>query len=570
MMNSAQLSDLSKMSHAEKDALIISLRSQQAGGWPLVEQSVGVEKYPPLTDFDLRQIDDDSLRKLSPWPLLRMATRLLATLKIARDRLNQTPENSSKPPSSRPAWEIVPDHAASVPAVNDDAPSSELDTEKEKKASPAPQDGIGGAAGKKQKNKKAGKQLGAKGVGRTQKLTPTEIKLHYPCNCAACSAALPTEDVKAYTGWYEVDIAELAAGEVGVNLAVIEHRLHESVCACGHITRAAHYKAEPDPMWKDVDLGQWRLIGPRLAGFIVFLVLRMRLSRARIREFLIELLGLHLSVGAIDEAFREAGRCAAPLEDEMVNNINDAKLLGGDETPWKEAGLPLWLWVFVSQYTRLFFIGYRSMEILNNTLTDKFQGNFMSDGYLTYRHLKKRLRCWANLIRKLQGLVDSTDTRVAAAGKEMLNILCLLMEAIYLARLDKTQKNGSLAGRYAIEIARLRTLCEEHQNDTYEKLGAVAREFLNDWETILRQVYEPDLPLTNNAAEQALRHWVIARRICQGTRSEAGTRAYALLASVVETCRVRGASSWKYMATVIAAARLGAAVPMLPPIPVGG
>ncbi len=34
-------------------------------------------------------------------------------------------------------------------------------------------------------------------------------------------------------------------------------------------------------------LGQWRLIGPRLTGTFVFLALRMRLSRARIREFFI-------------------------------------------------------------------------------------------------------------------------------------------------------------------------------------------------------------------------------------------------------------------------------------------
>jgi hypothetical protein len=29
----------------------------------------------------------------------------------------------------------------------------------------------------------------------------------------------------------------------------------------------------------------------------------------------------------------------------------------------------------------------------------------------------------------------------------------------------------------------------------------------------------PELPLTNNAAERALRHWVIARRLSYGTRN---------------------------------------------------
>lgn len=66
--------------------------------------------------------------------------------------------------------------------------------------------------------------------------------------------------------------------------------------------------APDDPFWDKVELGQWHLIGPRLAGTIVFLAMRMRLSRARIREFLIELFDLQLSTGVLDETIREAGR----------------------------------------------------------------------------------------------------------------------------------------------------------------------------------------------------------------------------------------------------------------------
>jgi transposase len=57
-----------------------------------------------------------------------------------------------------------------------------------------------------------------------------------------------------------------------------------------------------------------------------------------------------------------------------------------------------------------------------------------------------------------------------------------------------------------------------------------------------RPVAEPHLPPSNNAAEQALRHRVISRRISHGTRSSAASRAYAVLASIIETCRRRGTS----------------------------
>jgi transposase len=70
--------------------------------------------------------------------------------------------------------------------------------------------------------------------------------------------------------------------------------------------------------------------------------------------------------------------------------------------------------------------------------------------------------------------------------------------------------------------------------------------------------------LTNNEAERALRHWVIARRIGMGTRTAQGTRAFAHLASVIETCRKRAVSPWPYLAEVVRQRRQGLRAPPLP------
>jgi hypothetical protein len=56
---------------------------------------------------------------------------------------------------------------------------------------------------------------------------------------------------------------------------------------------------------------------------------------------------------------------------------------------------------------------------------------------------------------------------------------------------------------------------------------------------------------------KGLRHWVIVRRISQGTRTQEGTCVFALLASVIETCRKRGISPWPYIAEVITQRRKG-------------
>jgi hypothetical protein len=119
-------------------------------------------------------------------------------------------------------------------------------------------------------------------------------------------------------------------------------------------------------------------------------------------------------------------------------------------------------------------------------------------------------------------------------------------------------------------LDRLKALCKKMGRSRHKKAGELGREFLNDWDAIFRVLDHPELPMTNNAAEQMLRHWVILRKISQGTRSKQGSRALALIASVIETCRQREASPLRYLTAVIERRRQGLDVPDLPPIPVEG
>lgn len=68
----------------------------------------------------------------------------------------------------------------------------------------------------------------------------------------------------------------------------------------------------------------------------------------------------------------------------------------------------------------------------------------------------------------------------------------------------------------------------------------------------------------NNVAERALRHWVIARKISHGTRTPVGSRVFALLASVIDTCRQRGHSPWRTLERAIADRRAGLPLAPLP------
>lgn len=77
-------------------------------------------------------------------------------------------------------------------------------------------------------------------------------------------------------------------------------------------------------------------------------------------------------------------------------------------------------------------------------------------------------------------------------------------------------------------------------------------EWLKDWEALFQVLHPPELPLTHNEAERALRPWVIVRKLSYGTRTDVGSRVMALFDSVIDTCRQRGHSPWPYLQTAIA------------------
>jgi hypothetical protein len=106
-------------------------------------------------------------------------------------------------------------------------------------------------------------------------------------------------------------------------------------------------------------------------------------------------------------------------------------------------------------------------------------------------------------------------------------------------------------------LTHLKWNCQRDQYEAEDKVRALAREILNDWGAVIALVHDPSLPPTNNDAERAPRHAVMARRIGSVTRTDEGNRCYAAAFSVVETCRKRTLDVAACALGVIATARNG-------------
>ena len=280
------------------------------------------------------------------------------------------------------------------------------------------------------------------------------------------------------------------------------------------------------------------------------------LSRTKIQEFLQDWTNTELSIGTIDRCIREAGIACVPVVEELVEQLQQADILHLDETHWYVRGKLHWLWVAVTTKTAVFHIGSRRKEELSYLVTEAFMGWLVSDGYAAYRSYPKRQRCLAHLIRKAIAVTGAINQKAVQIGQWILDDLRSLISTIASGSEDNHLIRKLLRG--------LRRVCHLGKKADHKKLQALGKERLKDWDAVVAFVNHPELPPTNNEAERALRHAVIARNIGFGTRTAEGSLAYSSLLSVIETCRLRDINPWIYIAEVLALARQGLSPPPFP------
>lgn len=530
-----------------------------------------------LTEHELLQLDEAFIYHLlerDPAALAGLSIKLVNDLKEALERLNQNPTNSSRPSGSLGPWEKgnydEADNASDDEEMDD--PSEKTgDTEDSRETSATAGETAPPQTESKDDTKpnKPGRQKGSPGFGRTQKLEDTHIEHHVCGCCPVCQEDLSTVE-KAYTGFQTVNLEFGHVDAPGIQLIVTRHLYYQGLCPkCGLKNRTEPWRAPDDASdWQHVGMTEWRLIGPDLAALIVYLAMDMRVTRRKIKQFLWDVFGLQLSIGTLQNCIVESARTVEPVEALLINDLCRESLVFADETSHPEAHQRLWLWVFITSSTALFLIGYRTKEIFRNfldALTD-FNGHLMSDGYRLYRAYAKRLRCWTHLLRKAKGLSDSYTPMSQTYGQQVQAILNTLIDAVYLARQGPDGGTISIAEQHQETLITLKKICEAMTASSHSKTRELGQEFLNDWEAIFRVLDYPAWPLTNNEAERALRHWVILRKISQGTRSPQGSRALALFASIFTTCRLRSSSPLLYLRDTIERRRQGLTVPDLPPM----
>lgn len=424
-------------------------------------------------------------------------------------RLNQNSTNSSKPPSS-------------------DGPHV-------KRRPPKPPSG-----------KKRGGQTGHPRQQRPL-LAATQTRPCKPGNCRRCGRALQGADAQPL----RYQVLEVPA----IRPEVIEYQLHRLCCPCCGITTCATLP-EGAPQG-----GQ----GPRLQALLAVLTGAYRLSKRQVEQLLGDVFALPVCAAQVCALERQTAGLLQPVVDTLHKHVQ-ALPANVDETGWRQGTDKAWLWVAVTNWVTVYQVAAtRSAKEWKELLGGRYDQVLTSDRFSAYngQPLSRRQVCWAHLRRDFQAMIDRGSAG-GPVGQELLwasDDLFLWWHALQQGDADRPffdRKVKRLRSQVRAQLrAGLACGCPRTAGTCAEILKVEAAL----WTFTRVEGIEP----TNNAAERALRHAVLWRKLSHGTASAGGSRFVSSILSVVETCRQQGRNVLEFLTACTQAALDKVALPSLLP-----
>ena len=361
--------------------------------------------------------------------------------------------------------------------------------------------------------------------------------------CPRCRSVMQaTEEVLK---WQQIELPPIKP---------LVHQIELVTCLCPR----CHLKISPE-----LTEGEQFLLGPRLEGFINLLMGQYRQGHRPIREIIAMILpGLTLSQGLISKIkARAAIALSIPYEELLTTIVSSNNPLHADATGWRHCGQNEYAIVLRVGNLIAYALTPRQNSATLRTLLGRCIQRLVTDRGLACGQIEVATHqyCIAHLIRNILGQVE--DSGITCSDTERLGELYDTLQELFIDK-HRAQRGeiSALTWRH-YGYRKWRQIQEMVEELTIvgstKKLRRFCKRLLRELHYFRAYLKDPSLPMTNNAAEEALRNLVIARKLCFGSRSIYGKRWREALQSCIETLRRNGKSILDFLAEAIYAARTG-------------
>ena len=319
---------------------------------------------------------------------------------------------------------------------------------------------------------------------------------------------------------------------------VIETRQDEVVCPCCQQLQRGVLPA---------GLEATRQFGPRLEGLVTYLHHDHHLGFERTQTVLQDVLGIALSEGGAVAILERAGAAAQPEAEIIGAQVRQSQVIGSDETSARVNGRNWWEWVFLSPLGEYHLIvPSRGQDVIDAFMRGARAEVWNSDCWKPQLNAPADLHqlCIPHQIRNLQKLIDERPHLRWAQD----------MQDLFRAAVHLWHRREALtAPGFQGQVTRLENRLDELLHRRVR--GRLAVNLLDRYRTHREHLFvflhRPDVSPDNNACERALRPSVIHRKVLGSFRSEWGPRAYAALATVLNTAKRAGKSAFQKLVSLM-------------------
>ena len=201
----------------------------------------------------------------------------------------------------------------------------------------------------------------------------------------------------------------------------------------------------------------------------------------------------------------------------------------------------------------------RSGQHADNILQD-FSGVLQVDGYAGYNRLLKRpakdvalAYCWAHARRKLHDVTQSGAAPIAQEGLVQIQALYRIEKDLRgqtsgQRRAARQERSKPIIDAFEIWLAQSRARVSA-KSPTGEALKYIAKY----WDGLCLFLSDGRIELDNNPVERSIRPIALNRKNALFAGHDAGAQNWAVIASLIETCKLNGTEPHGYLSGVLTA-----------------
>lgn len=378
----------------------------------------------------------------------------------------------------------------------------------------------------KKKNGRQGGQPGHKGRTLHQVDNPDKIVICKP-NICTCGYGFRDQGLVLSEKRQVFDLPK-------PKLEVIGYQIHKAACPeCGLI----HKGLAPQGVNAPVQYGNG------VKAYCVLLNVHFKLPFKKTQLLFGDLFGYRINESTV---YSGSEQCFEKLEESeriIKSRVAENNVAHADETGLRVLGKLHWLHTATTPlHTYLFVHEKRGGEALKSgkSILNSFAGWLVHDCWGSYFNFTgfKHAVCGAHILRELQGLIDTWQSKWAK------NFKAFLMGVYEMPFEERARTQDQIEARYML-ICGMGEKSEPPPTKTMGNRGRCKRtkgrnlveRLIREKHAVMAFAFNKEVPFTNNLAERDIRPAKVKQKISNCFRTFKGAEIYARIESFVSTAR---------------------------------